>query len=167
MNETCMKSLFIAHMEALGFWQVFLPMPFWLDFTFYLITFPNLKKKIRIFITSYFVAKGRIIKCTFLWLFFGKFLRVWLLRLSHKPESDNHKNFTKAVFCVHSCYNRVQNVVWVYKVSLKILIWSKSWTVFFGYSQQYDYKNEFLVRSLGTRLQFELCITFHPNSLIS
>ena len=40
-------------------------------------------------------------------------------------------------------------------------------TLLFGYFQQDNYKIEFLAKRLGTRLQFEYLISFHPNSLIS
>ena len=36
----------------------------------------------------------------------------------------------------------------------------------FGNFQQDNYKIQFLLRGLGTRLRFELFISFHPNSLI-
>ena len=39
--------------------------------------------------------------------------------------------------------------------------------VVFGYFQQDNYRAEFFVRRLGTRLQFVYLISFHPNSLIS
>ena len=44
---------------------------------------------------------------------------------------------------------------------------SQSLTLCFSYFQQDNYKIEFLVRKLGTRLYVELFISFHPNSLIS
>ena len=61
--------------------------------------------------------------------------------------------------------NRVQNIFGMYLVSLKVLIWSL--TFGFGYFQQDNYEIEFLVAKVGTRLQFELLIFFHWNSLIS
>ena len=63
-------------------------------------------------------------------------------------------------------YNRLQNIPLIYRVSQKILIWSKSLTLLFGYFQQGNYKIEFLVIRLGTKLQFVFFISFHPNSLI-
>ena len=64
-------------------------------------------------------------------------------------------------------YSHVQNIFGIYYFSLKILIWSKTLTLLFGYFQQDNYKIEFLVRRLGTRLHFEYYMSFHPNSLIS
>ena len=49
-------------------------------------------------------------------------------------------------------YNRLQNIFAIYYVSQKILIWSKSLTLLFDYFQQDNYKIEFLMRILGTRL---------------
>ena len=48
----------------------------------------------------------------------------------------------------------MQNISGIYKVSLKILIWSKRLTLLFGYIQQYNYKIDFLARRLGTRLWY-------------
>ena len=39
--------------------------------------------------------------------------------------------------------------------------------VVFGYFEQDNYRIGFLVRGMGTRLQFEYLISFRPNSLIS
>ena len=54
-----------------------------------------------------------------------------------------------------------------FTVSLKILIWSKSLMLLFGYFEQDNYITEFLARRLVTKLCFELFISFQPNSLIS
>ena len=43
----------------------------------------------------------------------------------------------------------------------------RKFNVVFGYFQQGNYRIEFLVGGLATRLQFEYLVSFHPNSLIS
>ena len=45
--------------------------------------------------------------------------------------------------------------------------WFESLTLLFGCFQKDKYQIKFLARRLGTRLQFEYLISFHPNSLIS
>ena len=45
--------------------------------------------------------------------------------------------------------------------------WFESLTLLFGCFQKDKYQMKFLARRLGTRLQFEYLISFHPNSLIS
>ena len=64
-------------------------------------------------------------------------------------------------------YNLLQNIFGIQQVSLKVLILSESLTLLFGYFRQDNYKIQFLARGLGSRLQFELFIFFHPKSLIS
>ena len=49
----------------------------------------------------------------------------------------------------------------------KILIWSESLALLFGYFQEDSCKIQFLAGRLGTKLQFEFFISFHLNSPIS
>ena len=64
-------------------------------------------------------------------------------------------------------YSRVQAILGIYLVSLRILIWSRSLTLLFGYFQQDNYEIKFLVARLCTRLLFEIFIFIRPHSLIS
>ena len=64
-------------------------------------------------------------------------------------------------------YSRVQTILGIYLVSLRILIWSRSLTLLFGYFQQDNYEIKFLVARLCTRLLFEIFIFIRPHSLIS
>ena len=61
-------------------------------------------------------------------------------------------------------YHHVQNILGFYYVSLKILIWSKSLTLLFGYFQQDNYKTEFLARRIANRLHFKQLISFRLKS---
>ena len=53
--------------------------------------------------------------------------------------------------------SHVQSILGIYEDSLKILVWSKSLMLLFGYFQQDNYKNKFLVRGL---VGFSLSISF-------
>ena len=53
----------------------------------------------------------------------------------------------------------------IYWVWLKTLIWSKGLTLVFDYFQLDNYKTEFSVTRLGTRVQFNYFVSFHLNFL--
>lgn len=53
--------------------------------------------------------------------------------------------------------SHVQNILGIYEDSPKILVWSKGLMLLFGYFQQDNYKNKFLVRGL---VGFSLSISF-------
>lgn len=53
--------------------------------------------------------------------------------------------------------SHVQNILEIYEDSPKILVWSKGLMLLFGYFQQDNYKNKFLVRGL---VGFSLSISF-------
>ena len=53
--------------------------------------------------------------------------------------------------------SHVQNILGIYEDSLKILVWNKGLMLLFGYFQQDNYKNKFLVEGL---VGFSLSISF-------
>ena len=86
-------------------------------------------------------------------------------RVPECPPSSDSKSSIFFFGIKHSC-NMTTNTIQV-KIKNPSLTPIKSLTLFFKYFQQDNYKIQFLVRGLSTRLQFELFISFHPSSLFS
>ena len=86
--------------------------------------------------------------CRIQWCF--HFFRFWLeLSFLCKLCPKNQNCQFKLKLCT---YNLLQNIFGIYYVSQKIMIWSESLALVFGYFQQDNYKIEFWFRGLGTRL---------------